>query len=351
MNNCPKCGSSVKTNQIFCSSCGSRLFDNERNLIDHPNQIDNDTVSNNQQLYQEPQYNRLIHQDNIATDEELVSEYIGRNAKYFSEEGFSFCTFFFGVIYVFYRQMNFLGFIWLVISFITTLFLPSFYKISPLIINLIMAIYFKKLYLRHCREKVKKIKNENLDKSKEELLDIMRRRGGTSISAVLLILLIYGSVVYFAFSATIELLYKSMEKTAYDMINDLNITIPEGFNETSYSTITYKAYEKAGDNLDNCLITIQISNQDNNNKDVKRFLDTGITRFKTDNYSGVQEQLINNNTWYYASLSNQNIEKYYYSINYNKKLYKITYTINSDVQGTCHSSLNQIVSSLWFKDE
>ena len=42
-------------------------------------------------------------------------------------------------------------------------------------------------------------------------------------------------------------------------------------------------------------------------------------------------------------------EKYYYSIEHNDVIYKITFTINSDYNGTCAYSHESVINSLDFK--
>ena len=348
MNKCPKCGTEVKSNQIFCNSCGSRLFENERNILSHPNLVEQD---NNQSLYQEPQYNSQLLQDNVATDSELINAYIGKNADEFNENGFSFCALFFGTLYAFYRQMNILGIIWLFINIIILLIFPSYYYIITFILTLLMSIYFKKIYLKHVQKKVSKIKAKNLDKSKDELLKIMEQRGGTSISAVLLVMIILVFISYNTVSSIIKKYYDLSKEKLYAEMSDLSINIPESFSETNYSTPNYRVFETETSNIDKCSIIIQISDIDNSNNDIKRYLNSSITITSTDNYSGIQEEIINDNTWYYASVLNYNTEKYYYSASYENKVYKIIFTINSDSSGSCHTAFNQVVGSLRFNND
>ena len=99
MNNCPNCGANIVNGDVFCRECGFRL--------------DNPQV-NNQTIYQQPiigqqqgipsgktfkemqMTNPLSGKPQYrpVTDDELINEYIGSNAKILRTGGFSFCTFY-----------------------------------------------------------------------------------------------------------------------------------------------------------------------------------------------------------------------------------------------------------------
>ena len=132
MNNCPNCGSKVNQGEAFCKVCGTKLsspqnitnntqqyqqYTNQNTnsisqLINYQN-INNQQINNNLNS-QQPQNN--IYQNNIIynnDNEYLIDSYIGKNAEKLKNGGFSTNTFFFGSLYVLYRKMWLLGFIWL----------------------------------------------------------------------------------------------------------------------------------------------------------------------------------------------------------------------------------------------
>ncbi len=183
MNFCPNCGTSLQGGESFCGICGTKLSVGKNNIVQ------------NQGGYQ--------NYENINNDDAFIDAYIGKNINIIKNNSFSTNVFFFGSIYIFYRKMWLLGFLWLVISIIIGLFIP-FSSIIQLAINIVIALQFKKIYLNHVREKVKKIKSENPGKSKEELLMICSKKGGTTIVPVVifsifLVLVFFASVFFYSF--------------------------------------------------------------------------------------------------------------------------------------------------------
>ena len=117
MNNCPNCGSNTNPGDAFCNVCGTNLSLPQNNSLNNPqvnNQIQNSVQI--QGLQQMPSSNNTIGSQNDM--EVLVDAYIGKNADKIKNGKFSFCSFFFGVIYVFYRKMWSVGLKWLVINII-----------------------------------------------------------------------------------------------------------------------------------------------------------------------------------------------------------------------------------------
>ena len=99
--------------------------------------------------------------------------------------GFSFCTLFFGYIYVFYRKMWLLGFIWLLISIL----LYNHFWIA-LGLNVFIAFCFKEIYLSYVDGKVRKIKEQYSNYSGSQLVYICSKKGGTTIIPVIISVII-----------------------------------------------------------------------------------------------------------------------------------------------------------------
>lgn len=148
----------------------------------------NNGVNNYQTNGINNQYN--YGNQNVYNDEELVDAYIGNNADKIRKGGFSGYTFLFGFFYTLYRKMWLLTVIWYLGALMVLLFLPSFSALTY-VINLFICIKFNDLYLKNVRENVNKIKIENSEKSYEELKQICAKKGGTSIVAVIIAVVVY----------------------------------------------------------------------------------------------------------------------------------------------------------------
>ena len=160
MNNCPKCGAVVNPGEAFCRNCGTKLTDTttvvQNNVTDNASQpvITSNIPSSVEQI-------RNVDGQNNINDEELIDAYIGKNADKLKKGDFSVNTFFLGLFYVLYRKMWLLGIIWVVINMVSSVFLSYYASIISLAVSIYASIEFKKMYLKHVKEEVSKIKNNN----------------------------------------------------------------------------------------------------------------------------------------------------------------------------------------------
>lgn len=194
---CPNCKSTINIGDSFCKSCGFNVTGIERTIEEKTanNEINNNlntSVNYQEQNIQNNINNSLNQQDSINFND-LMDAYIGKNVDKL-KSGFSFCTFFFGVLYVFYRKMWLLGFIWILINLALSIFLPKLFLLQ-LVLNIVIAICFKKLYISHVVNKVTKIKEQYSNLSNQDLIYLCYKKGRTTIAPVIIVLAIYALMV------------------------------------------------------------------------------------------------------------------------------------------------------------
>lgn len=376
MNNCPNCGSKVNQGEAFCKVCGTKLSSpqnitnntqqyqqytnqntnsinqliNYKN-INNPNQNVANRQINNDLNSQQPQNN--IYQNNIiynndSDNEYLIDSYIGKNAEKLKNGGFSTNTFFFGSLYVLYRKMWLLGFIWLAINITANIFLKSISGAIAVITNIIASTQFKKYYLKHVEERVDKIKSENPDKTKEQLIMICSQKGGTTLIPVIIAIIFYGITLYATLITILDVLSKA-HNTNYktpDTLDNLNITIPSNFVISNYSNDYYRFYTINYSEDENCSLKLLATSPNNYSKNAKEYLENDIY---TDTYDEISQKKINNNTWYYTTVTTNYSKEYYYSIEKDDTIYVVKFQINSDTNKICSNTYNTIINSLEFK--
>lgn len=359
MNNCPNCGSQVNQGEAFCRVCGTKLpspqniannmqyqqFTNQNfNMVNQPT---NNQNINSQQLNTISNLQNNIIYNNDTDDEDLIDSYIKKNVNKLKNGGFSANTFFFGFLYMLYRKMWLLGFIWFAISIITNTFLPSIANIVTLIANIVISIKFKKIYLNHVKEQVNKIKSENSEKTKEQLMMICHKKGGTTIVPVIIAILFYGTAFYGALINLLDVYNKPNNNYKNpDTLNNLNITIPSNLIISDYSTDYYRFYTTNYSEDENCSLKLLATTPNNYSKNAKEYLENDIY---TDTYDEISQKKINNNTWYYTTVTTNYSKEYYYSIEKNGTIYEVKFQINSDTNKTCSDAYDTIVNSLEFK--
>lgn len=130
-----------------------------------------------------------INNNNLDNDEELLKAYIGPKYLEFTKGNFSVCTFLFGIFYVLYRKMWIFGLLWIGANFIlNTIFDGYIYNIITLGLTIYLAFVFKKQYLEHANKKVEEIKLNYHGNDREALINLCRKKGGTTIIPIVVIL-------------------------------------------------------------------------------------------------------------------------------------------------------------------
>lgn len=391
MNNCPNCGSNVNLGEAFCRVCGTKMPVPQNNLSNNtqqPQQVNNVNTGfqqsqqmNNQNVnfqqqnmnstlqgFQQPQNNGYVNngmpQNNYINNEDLIDSYIGKNADKLKNGGFSVNTFFFGSLYVLYRKMWLLGFIWLAVNMIANMFLESIASVITIAANIIISMQFKKFYLKHVEEQVDKIKAENPGKTKEQLMMICSQKGGTTLVPVIIAIIFYGIVFFIAFTVVFDILDEARENaqnSQYDYnntstnitngtgtIGNLNVTIPSNLVVSKYSTDDHKTYRTDYNNNDSCSLKLSTTKSSYYNNDAKQYLEKSIYYSATDTFSGISQKTVNNNSWYYATVTTSYNQEYYYSILNNGTIYEIEFEISEDDNKTCSSAYNTVINSLKF---
>lgn len=128
--------------------------------------------------------------ENEITEEELLNAYIGKNINKLKDGRFSLNTLLLGSVYVLYRKMWLLGFFWSLFSLIITILVPKFF-VATLLLNVIIAIIFKEVYINTAKDNIKKILDTHKGESKQELINACSKKGGTALWIAITIVIIY----------------------------------------------------------------------------------------------------------------------------------------------------------------
>ena len=350
MNKCPNCSFDVKPGDVFCRNCGSKLPIPQNNFS---NSMQPQTINNINSV------NNVINQNNnndIYKDDILIDSYIGKNANKLKTSNFSLNTFFLGFLYVLYRKMWLLGITWLVINIIANMFLKSIAGAITLLTNIIISTQFKKLYLKHVLEQVEKIKSENPYKTKEELMILCSKKGGTTWIPVIIALIIYGIMTFVIFSLFFDDIneyednyyYQDNQNKGSGTIKNLTVKIPSILKNNTYSSSYYKSFRTSYEDTDSCSLELSIANVSSYYNDAKTYLEKTIYYSASDNYSGISQKNINNNTWYFATVTTAYSQKYYYSIINGETIYKLEFSIVNDKNQTCSKAYDTVANSLRF---
>lgn len=141
----------------------------------------------------------------------LVGEYIGKGAEKIADGKYNTVAAVVGMLvgpaWFFYRKMYLIGFLCLAFSFLLG-FIFSGVNVGSSLSIIMGAIYgglANKLYIWHAKRKIKKIIEKNSYLSQEEIIGLIRKKGGTSVLAAVF----YGLVMlaYIAFIFMVVFLF------------------------------------------------------------------------------------------------------------------------------------------------
>lgn len=187
--NCQKCNNPIELNDKFCRNCGEAVKNEHSDQFNYNYNYSNQTApsydmnANHQTQYA---YSYNYSTSETSEDDIYVQSYVGQNYNKLKNTKFSIPAFFLGPTYLLYRKVWGYAILYIIINIITTFILPELEMPIELAINLFLGFNFSKLYMKKARTDVEKIKNENLDKTTQQLIELCRKKGGTSIIAPIL---------------------------------------------------------------------------------------------------------------------------------------------------------------------
>ena len=203
--NCPYCGNNVDDKKEFCSKCGNRL-------ISH-------NVTTNIEI----------------SDTKELETFIGTNIHKIKVSRVSIPSLFLGSFYYLYRKMYLLGFSLIIISLLYStglnyipdeynLYYTTIYMIFSLLVNIILFIKFNSIYINHANKKISKIKNNNKNKSRFEIVEKIKYSGGTNL---------FVPVLVFALVITINSIIYYKINDVKDNLSNAKYKVTEGYKETN----------------------------------------------------------------------------------------------------------------------
>ena len=374
---CLKCGAYVYSSDKFCRSCGATLNSETCQYGDNISNSKYDSSSCHEQQYKysyeysnqtKPTYNMAAtHQEqfnysatysydqskydyayspNDSGDDKYIKAYIGNNYALIKKMKFSFPALIFGPWYLLYRKVWGYAIGAIIISIAASILLSNdFADFINLIINIYFACKFKEIYMKQAEDQVESIKQQNLDKSTNELLDVCRKKGGVSFKYIGVIITI-GIFAIVALGVYLGMKYDSTTPLPqlddnYDnqilkgKVGELTYTIPTGYKET-YSTDNYQKFENS-----NCSITIEKRIPYGFYSDADSYLNS-----LTATSSGINAINYNGHEWKYKQFNQNSYYNTVYAYKYNDTLYLLTLAnINYH---SCNTQYNQILPTLKF---
>ncbi|MBQ3511002.1 MAG: zinc ribbon domain-containing protein [Bacilli bacterium] len=384
---CLKCGAYVYSSDKFCRSCGTTLNEDTCQYGDnianskydssscHVKQYDYSTAYSNTKKDSDTKYTSSYEYDDKYTidqskfdyamptdsggDDKYVKAYIGQNYQSIKKMKFSFPSLIFGPWYLLYRKVWGYAIGIFIISIAAAILLSS--DIADIIntfINVFLAFKFQSIYMKQAEENVEQIKQQNLDKTTNELLDICRKKGGTSSKAPAIIILIavilipiIAMYVYTNDSVDVENENNTeIVEEVDEENNEFTYTLPQGFIK-AYGSGFYNRFEYQVNNSIKCNLTIDKTTLIRNYPDEKTYLEKkmNIVANTTNKPIPVMSLNLNGKDWKYMNLETPQRSETMYAYKTDKEIYVIKtydYKINNQSNTICKTKYNEFLNSV-----
>ena len=369
MNKCPNCGKTLDEGETVCTNCGVNILE-ERNL-------ELETVEKNEDYRPKRFVSKTHYGPNLFKHDEdflLLNEYIGKNVSKM-KNGFSWCSFFFGPLYMFYRKMWGLGVILIVIYSAIGYLVPNatIAIILELVCALILGLKFKDIYIQKALKEIDIIKANNPDKKDDELIADVAYKGGVSqlalfvVVAIIILLAILNSAllisgvkmvggsIYDLAKDRLEESKKSFnqikgnvrQNTETNAVGKLYIVFPKGYTPTTEVYETNATFENK---TIRCQVITNQVDANEYNGDVRNYLD-----IKTKSPNLVNRNLeykdiiIKDHSWTMVKSTDTTPQYVTYTSVYDGMLYDVTFEAQSDTPELCFASSEITSMSFMFK--
>lgn len=351
MRYCFRCGTKVEENTQFCPHCGANIKEelNRYNYVPNKEEKNQEKISPSH----EDQYQYSLNYSYKGADE-LIEGYVGNKYEKIKNSHFSIPTLLFGPIYFLYRKLYLYGFIWFLVEAI----LLPISVIMAIIIRFLLAIGFSTIYLTEVKKRVENLRVLNQNINRDLLINRCKIKGGTNktiLAIMLLIIIMFGILVaigtYEAYLNHKDSKTKTLENNQNYQINDLNYTIPKGFEPSSYKTETYQSYHYYED-YKYCSISFKSTDYLSMYDNIEDYINSNIYLSGKDQVSQLLTMPINNQIWSYKIIQDEYSQDTTYALQYKDHIYEIktTDTLDSNDIDSCKLEYQKILQSINYKE-
>ena len=384
---CLKCGAYVYSSDKFCRSCGTTLTEENCQYGDnisnskydstscHGKQYDYSNTYSHTKKDSDTKYTQSYEYDDKYTidqskysyamttdsggDDKYVKAYIGQNYQSIKRMKFSFPALIFGPWYLLYRKVWGYAIAIIIISIAAQFLLTSDLKdFVNIIMNIFVACKFQSIYMKQAEDKVEQIKQQNLDKTTNELLDICRKKGGTSTKAPAIIIissliLIPIIAMYVYTNDTVDVENENNNEVVEEVEeenNDFTYNLPQGFIK-AYGSGFYNRFEYQVNNSIKCNLTVDKTTLIRNYPDEKTYLEKkmNIVANTTNQPIPVMSLNLNGKNWKYMNIETPQRSETMYAYKTDKEIYVIKtydYKINNQTNTICKTKYNEFLNSV-----
>ena len=325
----------------------------EENNIVEENPLNNININNTNEIL-----------ENIS-DDDLLASYVGNNYPKIGGKPFNFAAMFFNMLYLLYRKQYLYAILYYAI-YLGLIFIGINYIIVIICLSILLGVGFNTIYIKKAKSQIELIKRKNSDRPLYEIKKICERKGGVSIIALIIGIVIQSIVVVLSFMtilASFTLLYgfiNSNEETievddSFDGIikydvkanipNTFSVYIPEDYKPTSFNDNSQYDYEIIDKNntYNTCTFTL---GRVKDETDEKEYLKKLAYYYEQSAFYKIETKQINNLEWQLYTNKDKSETTYYYVTEINNKVYMLNIVVPKEDNIKCKYNSSLIVESI-----
>lgn len=308
--------------------------------------------------------------DDLLTkkDDKLFRLYLASGYKNITSKQFNYAALFLGPIYLLYRKVYLIGFVWLFLD-LFTLFLLPLAKVKYVIIIIFEILSFicagvfsNQIILNHVGTKI--INYKVIEEDKEKLREVVKKRGGTNLPLALVVFIIVVSGIVMSFWGPITKLLTSLnntntptpstnERVYFDGIvnvdenikisDKVTMKVPDNFylvNDFDYKY--YYVYDDPNAYLPLCTIELD---KVLGYKTPELFI-SAIAKYHLELNENIQIKESNNYVWKYINVTDASKNIYYATTLIDNDMYLLKLTYQYKLESECGSHFEAILDSI-----
>ena len=325
----------------------------EKNILDEST-VNNININTNQ--------NEILEH---ISDDDLLAAYVGNNYPKIGGKPFNFAAMFFNILYLLYRKQYLYAILYYVI-YLGLIFIGINYIIVIICLSVLLGVGFNTIYIKKAKAQIELIKRKNNNRPLYEIKQICEKKGGTSIIALTIGLVIQSIIVVLSFMtilASFSLLYNFIDSNGeavevddsfdgiikYDvkanLPNTFAVYIPEDYKPTAFNDNSQYDYEIVDKNntYNNCTFTL---GRVKDEKDSKEYIKRLAYYYEQSAFYKIETKQINNLEWQLYTNKDKSETTYYYVTEINSKVYMLNIVIPKEDNIKCEYNSSLVVESI-----
>lgn len=320
-------------------------------------------------LLKEEQEVEGVSYDNLLTkkDDKLFKLYLGSGYEKLTSKLWNWAAFFFGPIYLIYRKVYMVGFVWLFLNEFIVLFSPIA-KVNPIITIIILIIsiiciglFSNQIILNHVGTKI--VNYKMVEDDKEKLRKMVEKNGGTNFLLAFIVCLIVSGLSSMVINSQLmgfldesnstynpsmfneDRVYFNGQVQIDENINisdNVTLQVPEDFylaNDDNYRY--YYVYKDPDAHIPLCSIELE---KVKGYKTPELFI-SAIASYHLELEENIKT-LENNYLWKYINVTDSSKNIYYATTSINNDMYLLKLTYQYTLEEECGSHFEEVLNSI-----